>query len=160
MLIEGSFFHDPREPPRIHLAVMNRDPLLKLLSGEKRIESRFSLKRCVPHGRVSEGERIFFKEASGPVRATAVVCSVFTTSLASPAELESIRAIYGRWIQADDAFWSSKSGARWATLMGLGDLLPLTPFPVAKRDPRPWVVLEPDEGDAYARLMASLQKER
>jgi ASC-1-like (ASCH) protein len=144
--------------PRLHLAVMRRGPLERLLTGEKRIESRLSRHRIVPHGRVSEGDRIFFKEGGGPVRATALVTSAHTFRLEGESDVEKLRALYDRWIRGDDAFWSEKRTARWATLMALGDVSPLPPLPVPKTDRRPWVVFEEKDGerDPILSLLLSL----
>lgn len=116
---------------------------MRLLSGEKRIESRFSLRHVLPHNAVSAGDRIFFKEAAGPVRATAVAASVVTWELISPDEVNQIRRIYNRWIVADEEYWARKSHSRWATLVRLSEVRPLSPFHIPKRDRRPWVILGP-----------------
>lgn len=121
---------------------MKREPLRRILIGEKRIESRFSLHRILPHGRVAEGDRIFFKESAGPVRATAVASAVATWYLPGPEEVNRLRELYNRWIRADDRFWEEKLRARWATLIVLHDILPLTPIHLSKRDRRPWVTFD------------------
>lgn len=120
---------------------MRREPLLRLLSGQKRIESRFSRVHGLPHDRVETGDRIFFKEAAGPVRATARANAVSTWRLSDPQEVESLRSLYNRLILADNDYWTRKRDARWATLIVLNEIYAVAPFDFPKRDRRPWMVL-------------------
>jgi ASC-1-like (ASCH) protein len=124
-----------------HLAVMQREPLRKLLAGRKRIESRLTRNRVVPHGCVSPGDRIFFKEIGGPVRATALAESVATWKLSGLHDVTSLRSLYNSLIEAEDGFWTAKQSARWATLILLKEVRPVIPFQFPKRDRRPWIVL-------------------
>ncbi|MBW3621876.1 MAG: hypothetical protein KY468_00525 [Armatimonadetes bacterium] len=133
-----------RESPilsRLHLAVMKPGPLRRLISGEKRIESRFSLRKSVPHGQVSAGDGIFFKESAGPVRAFGIAGAVATGEGMSPEDVQWIRALYNRWIVAEDEFWNAKRMARWATLISLQQVRPLPPLNIPKRNRCPWIVL-------------------
>ena len=57
-----------------HVAIMNKsygDLIAKILSGEKKIESRWSKNRIAPWGRVKRGDRIYFKNSGGLVVAMA-----------------------------------------------------------------------------------------
>jgi hypothetical protein len=125
-----------------HLAIMKPEPLRKLLSGEKRIESRFSRVKCPPHGRVRRGDRIHFKESGGPVRCVVAVAETATFRLNGPEDVESLRRIYGRWILANDAYWEAKRESRWATLICLEPIRRHAPYLIEKRDRRPWILLD------------------
>lgn len=60
----------------IHIAIMNKsfgNLIAKILSGEKRVESRWSKNKVAPWGRVKRGDRIYFKNSGGPVIAVAEV---------------------------------------------------------------------------------------
>ncbi|TSC85441.1 MAG: hypothetical protein G01um101416_869 [Microgenomates group bacterium Gr01-1014_16] len=48
----------------------------KILSGEKKIESRWSKNKSAPWGKVSAGDKIYFKDAGKPVTAMAEVENV------------------------------------------------------------------------------------
>jgi hypothetical protein len=124
-----------------HLAVMQREPLRRLLAGEKRIESRLSKVHCAPHDCVEPGDRIFFKAVGGPVRATALAASVATWRLSGPDQVASLRSLYNSLIVADNSFWAVKRDARWATLIVLKEVCRIVPLHVPKRDRRPWMVL-------------------
>ena len=59
-----------------HIAIMNKsfgDLIAKILSREKKIESRWSKNRVAPWGKVQPGDTIYFKNSGGPVIAMAEV---------------------------------------------------------------------------------------
>lgn len=59
-----------------HVAVMNKrygDLIAKILSGEKKIESRWSKNKIVPWDRVHAEDVVYFKNSGGPVIARAEV---------------------------------------------------------------------------------------
>ena len=57
-----------------HVAIMNPPSLIdRILTGEKRIETRWYRTRRCPWGRIGAGDIVWFKESGGPVRAVAVV---------------------------------------------------------------------------------------
>jgi hypothetical protein len=121
---------------------MKPGPLRRLLSGEKRIESRFSKVRCLPHGWVKPGDRIFFKRSGGPILACATVEAACTWELRGPEEVAALRDLYNRWIRADSAYWEEKQNAKWVTLIGLRDVRLLPALPFLKRDRQPWTILD------------------
>jgi hypothetical protein len=123
---------------------MKPGPLRKLLSGEKTIESRFSRICGLPHGRVSPGDRIFFKESGGPVRCFGTALAAATWRLEGPDDLNALRLLYNRWIRAEDDYWESKRDARWATLIRFETIVPVEPTPFPKNDRRPWLTLDGD----------------
>lgn len=105
------------DPTMIHVAVLKTKYLDMLLSGEKSIECRLTRNRIDPHGRIRRGERVYFKESSGPFRATAVVDEVIERSDMDETGIEAIRAEFGEAIGAPEAFWTSKKTARFAVLI-------------------------------------------
>jgi hypothetical protein len=126
---------------RVHLAVMREPWLSHVMAGRKTIESRFSRALVAPHGVVETGDLLLFKRAAGPVCATARVAEVGFHDLAREG-LDAIRARFGAELCADEAFWSERGDARYATLMHLRDVRTVSDLYVEKRDRRGWVVLE------------------
>lgn len=61
-----------------HLAILSKQSklLVKILSGEKTIESRWYKSKVAPWGNIKAGETIYFKESSDPVRAKATIAEV------------------------------------------------------------------------------------
>lgn len=65
-----------------HLAIMKKSWKLteKILSGEKKIESRWYKSKRVPFGRISAGETVYFKDGGEPVTIKAEVEKVLQFS--------------------------------------------------------------------------------
>src|SRR5215210_2794220 len=61
----------------IHLAVFVEPFLDYVLDGSKTVESRFSVNRCAPFGKVSPGDMVLLKRAGGPVVGIARVRTVW-----------------------------------------------------------------------------------
>jgi hypothetical protein len=81
-----------------HVAIMNpRWKLLpKILSGEKRIESRWYVRKCDPWDNISGGDRVYFKDAGKPVSLVAEVEKVLQISDLSLERVTEILHEYGR----------------------------------------------------------------
>ena len=106
-------------PSWVHVAVIRKPHLERILSGEKTIESRIGMTRRAPFGRVSVGERLYLKESGGPVRATAVVARVLCEDGLTPERVEELAREFTERICATPAYWEEKLTARCATLLWL-----------------------------------------
>jgi hypothetical protein len=133
---------DPGGGARAHLAVMREPYLTYILAGRKTIESRFSRHQIAPYGHVRNGDVLLFKALGGPVTALALVAGVDYYRL-DPELWESLRQRFTAALAAEDeAFWTDRRHARYATLMRIGAVRQLAPISVDKRDRRGWVVLD------------------
>src|ERR1700680_4435376 len=65
----------------IHLAVFVEPFLGYVLDGSKTVESRFSVNRCAPFGKVSRGDVVLLKRAGGAVVGIARVRTVWSYQL-------------------------------------------------------------------------------
>src|SRR5215469_6001323 len=131
------------EPPScgVHLAVLVEPFLGYVLNGSKTVESRFSVKRCVPFGRVNRGDVLLLKRTGGPVVGIARVRVVWSYSL-DESSWGEIRERFAEALRAQDPkFWEQRRGASYATLMAIDQVLELTPVEWEKRDRRGWVVV-------------------
>jgi hypothetical protein len=119
-------------------------PYLDLLvTGAKVVESRFHRVRQAPLFSATAGDVIAFKQASGPVRAIAVVSDVEFVDLRRTS-IESVRDRFQEDLAAtDDDFWSSRADAKWASLLSLGQVREVSPVPITKRDRRAWIRYSP-----------------
>lgn len=132
---------DPASENQAHLAVMRQPYISYVLAREKSIESRFSRVQAPPYGRVRRGDLLLLKAVGGPVTALAVVASADFYVLDTPT-FEHLRERFAAALCASDPeFWDERRDARFATLMRLGEVLPIDPLAVGKRDRRGWVVL-------------------
>ncbi len=81
-----------------HLAIMKKSWGLthKILSGQKKIESRWYKARYPPWNRIKSGETIYFKDSGEPVTIKAEVDKVIQISNLNP---EKVKAILNKYAQ-------------------------------------------------------------
>lgn len=122
----------------VHLAVM-AEPFLSLITaGIKTVESRFSIHRLAPYHTVQPGDLILMK--AGPIigcftAAWVEYCDLMTV------DLHEVQQKYSAAVGGDDNFWQQKAKARYATLIGIDDVRPLSPVDIPKKDRRGWISL-------------------
>jgi hypothetical protein len=121
----------------VHLAVFVEPHLSKLMSGAKTIESRFATVRRAPYEQVRAGNLVLVKRASGPV------VGIFRAGRTWFYELDercrrTIRRDFSAslCVPPEAAFGDERKHARFATLIGVGEITPLPPIDCAKRDRR------------------------
>lgn len=130
----------PRSRVGIHLAIFSEPFLSMVLSGEKTIESRFSRNRCAPYGEIGDGDIILVKEVAGPICGVALARRTWCYDLTTEP-MDRIRNRFGAGICADDAFWTARADALYATLIELDVPASIAPVSCDKRDRRGWVSL-------------------
>jgi hypothetical protein len=132
---------DPTMPVQAHIAVMREPYLSYVLAGRKSIESRFTRVQAPPYGRVRADDVLLLKQVAGPVTALATVVAADFYVL-DPPTFQRLRDRFAAALCASDPqFWDERRDARFATLLRLGEVLPIAPLAVDKRDRRGWVVL-------------------
>lgn len=117
-----------------HLAIMKKGYIEKILSGEKKIESRFSMNRITPYHKISPGDKVYMQEVGKEVTAVFEVEKALFFDGLTEEKVEEIRAHYGKDICADEAFWSLKKHSKYATLLYIKAPRPITPFQIHKSD--------------------------
>lgn len=126
---------------KIHLSVFNPPYLDYILEGRKTVESRFSVVRCAPYGRVDEGDLLLLKQSSGPIVGVCMVDRVWSYEL-DPSTFDEIRDTFAETLCAEDPdFWNTRQGAQYATLMRVSHATAIEPIACEKRDRRGWVIL-------------------
>jgi ASC-1-like (ASCH) protein len=128
-----------------HLVILKKPYLDAILSGQKSIESRFTKTKQYGFGRVLVGDKLFLKESSGPVCATARVKTVRNFENLTPKQIIEIKQQYNHHIIGSDEYWQSKSNCRFGFLVWLEDVKPIEPVRISKKDWRAWVVLTEKE---------------
>ena len=126
---------------RHHLAVVRKQYLAMIVSGQKRIECRILRRRLLPIGAVDVGDRIWFKQRCGPILATARAARVRWQTVHDRRQFESIRRRYGGQIGAEPGFWPTEDGVWHVGLIWLKDVEACTPIWIEKNDRRAWVLL-------------------
>lgn len=128
-----------------HLVILKKPYLDAILAGRKRIESRFSKARPYALGRVQPGDKLFLKESSGPVCATALIKTVKKFESLTPKQIVEVKRHYNHSILGSEEYWLSKRDSRSGFLVWLGDVKPIEPVRINKKDWRAWVVLTEKE---------------
>lgn len=113
----------------IHVAILKPGYIHAILAGRKTIESRLTKTMQPPHGRVAVGERLFLKASGGPFMATAIASEVLTFQNLDEADVQGLRERFNNAIAGDDAYWQLKRESRFATLIRLQDVEPITVGP-------------------------------
>jgi hypothetical protein len=126
----------------LHLAIVDRVTAQRLLSGQKRIETRFSKSRRAPFGRVVRGDILLFKLSGGHTLGMSEATLVREYDRLDRATLGGVRRRHGKWICAPEAYWRARRHCRYGTLIWLS---PLRPPPESFQPQRQygngWVVL-------------------
>jgi hypothetical protein len=130
-------------PLGIHLAIFTEPILTALLVGIKTVESRFSLNRIQPFGKVQTGDIVVVKKSGGPVVAVFVSGEIRSYSNLTPEKVDEIRSKYGLLLglSENDAFWVEKRDARYATLIDIEVVKRLDPCRIEKKDRTSWVII-------------------
>ena len=121
-----------------HVAIMNKSWKLipKILDGRKKIESRWSVHKCSPWGRVNVGDKIYFKNSGESVFATATVDKVKSFSDLNYQKVSEIIHKYGG--DGGISVSNVENSINWArekrycTLIYLNDPKEIKPFGVDK----------------------------
>ena len=127
--------------PNFHLVVLKKPNLDAILTGRKKIESRFTKTKRYAFGRVLSGDKLFLKLSSGPVCATAIVAAVKNFDSLTPKQIIEIKQRYNHHIIGGDEYWRSKSSCKYGFLVWLKDLKLIKPVRIYKKDWRAWVLL-------------------
>jgi len=124
-----------------HLAILKAPYLEAILTGRKKVESRFTATKRTPFGQIEAGDRIFFKLSCGPVCAVANAAAVKTFENLTPAELAGLKKQYNHLICGSEEYWQSRAGAKFGLLVWLDKVESIRPIRIRKTDMRAWVVL-------------------
>ena len=126
---------------RNHLVILKKQYLDLILSGTKTIESRLLKTKHPPLGQINPGDKLFLKQSSGPVCATARVKSVKTFENLTPQKISELKNLYNDEILGPDEYWQLKSDCKFAIFAWLENVKEIPPVNINKKDWRAWVVL-------------------
>lgn len=121
-----------------HLAIMKKSWGLtdKILSGDKKIESRWYVAKCKPWNVVKKGEVVYFKDSGGPVRIKAEVEKVLQFDDLSPKKVKEILDEYGDddGIEKEKVpeFFKMFKNKKYCILIFLKNVREVTPFDIDK----------------------------
>lgn len=113
----------------IHAAIVRPVYARAILSGEKQIEARLTVRKKDPWGRIAPGEWVYFKSTGGTFVARARVLRVALFKDLTPDGVGDLRREYNDQIGAPESFWSHKRSARFACLVWLEGAEPVSAGP-------------------------------
>lgn len=127
-----------------HLAIVSKGTIIKILSGEKKIESRFTKNKIAPYNNIKKGERVYLKESGGPVTAIFTAGNIQYFDNLNAQKLLEIKTKYNSKIKADDGFWEYKKNSIYGTLIEIELPKRITPFNINKLGRQAFVSYEGD----------------
>ena len=135
-------------PPNKHLVILakkyfNTKSIYQLiLQGEKTIESRWSMNRIAPYGKVKAGDLLLLKEMGKPVTATAIAKKVEFYEL-TPQIVDDIRIKFGKQIGTDkESDWQTTLNKKFGTLIWLSNVKKIEPIQVQRSNGSGWIILK------------------
>lgn len=123
---------------RTHVALVRPEYVRAIIDGVKTIESRLSMHRRAPFGCVAPGDTLFVvATATGGPRMACVahVSRVLSVEGLSPRGVVRLQRSYNQQIRGESAYWQSKRGAKYATLVWLNDVREVTTYPAYAEAP-------------------------
>jgi len=121
-----------------HIAIMRKSWGLtkKILTGEKRIESRWYKSRYPPWDRIKEGETVYFKDSGDPITIKTRVDKVLQFSNLTPDRVREILNKYGKEdglaIDEIPKFFKMFKDKKYCVLVFLRDVQRIKPFNIDK----------------------------
>jgi ASC-1-like (ASCH) protein len=131
----------------VHLAIFNEPFLSLIFTGQKKIESRFSINMISPYRKVAEGDIIVLKESGGMIVGVFLAGNVMYFSNPDKKGFEKLKSEYGDLIGSnyDKDFWKKRQNTRYVTLIEVKKVKKLIPFASEKNDRLGWSVVIKNE---------------
>jgi hypothetical protein len=134
-----------------HLAIYSQqaygdDYIAYMLAGLKTIDSKFSFRRTAPYKKLDEGDVIYLKESSGPIRGRVFVSHVVHEELTGPDHLMEFLAPYATQLGIKDEahlmqVWQQHHDKRYVCQWHMINPQSISrPVRINKHDMRSWIV--------------------
>ena len=125
-----------------HIAILRQPFFDMVMKGEKTIESRWSMNKIAPYGKVNIGDEILLKETGKDVTARCVVKDVKYYQLI-PELAEEIRTKFGKKIGTDKfKDWQSTLKKKYCTLIWLEKVKKIEPIKVKRSNGAGWLLIK------------------
>ncbi len=127
-----------------HVAELTREPLEKIIKGERKVEPIFTREELPPFGSVAVDDTVYFKMKDGFAIAKAKVSKVESFKDLTPEKATEIIEQHKEEISPSNIMYERDIYYRYATLIWLDKLYEIKPFRI-KRDnnnPTSWCMVE------------------
>lgn len=126
-----------------HIVILKKKYYDMIISGEKTIESRFSLNKTAPYGKVQIGDELLLKVIGCDVTATARVKDVEYFEELYPDRINKIRVRYGKDIGSTKmSEWMDTMTKNYGTLVWLTDVKEVEPISVKRSCGAGWLIIK------------------
>ena len=121
-----------------HVAIMKKLWGLteKILSGDKKIESRWYMMRCAPWDRIKVGESVYFKNSGEPVTIKTTVAKILQFKELTPKKVKEILGKFGPddGIEVKDVpkFYERFKDKKYCLLVFIKNPVRIKPFEIDK----------------------------
>lgn len=128
----------------VHVAIFSEPYLTLLLNGTKKVESRFSINKISPYGKIFKDDIVLVKKGGGPVVALFVAGDIQFISGLNINKLKIVEALYSERIcsEVDPLFWKNRENSKFATLIEVNLVKEIDPFFINKSDRTAWSVVQ------------------
>lgn len=118
-----------------HLAILSKKLKLlnKIISGEKKIESRWYKFKKPPIGCISRGDVIYFKESGEKISVKAEVENVLIFKELTQEKIKEILKKYGKSICVDTSYIEKIKDKKFCALIFLCNVQKIEPFEINKK---------------------------
>jgi len=120
-----------------HVAIMRKSWKLtnKILTGEKKIESRWYQNKYPPWDRIQAGETVYFKDSGEAITIKAEVDKVLQIADLTPDKVKEILEKHGKddGIEDTTAYYEMFKDKKYCILIFLKNQQPIKPFKVDKK---------------------------
>ena len=133
-----------------HLVIYNKklvghDYITAILRGDKKLGCKFRKNKTAPYQKLHDGDYLYFKESSGPIRGRVKITNVQNKELASPEETMEFLAAHAKEIGVESEeqlleIWKFNTNKRYlcSWLMTTPETIEHPVF-IQKTDRRAWV---------------------
>lgn len=127
-----------------HIAELNKDPLEKIIKGERTIEPVFTREEKPPYKSVQVDDTVYFKMKDGFAIAKAKVAKVENFHNLTPEKATELIEEHKEEINPTDILFERDIYYKYATLIWLEKLYEIRPFRIKRNtaDPSNWCTVE------------------
>lgn len=127
-----------------HVAELNREPLEKIIKGERIIEPVFTREKKPPYDAISVDDTVYFKIKDGFAIAKAKVKKVENYADLTPEKASEIIEEHKEEIKPTNMMFERDIYYKYATLIWLENLYEIKPFRIKRNtiDPSKWSIVD------------------
>jgi ASC-1-like (ASCH) protein len=128
----------------VHVGIFAEPYLTLIVEGKKTIESRFSINRISPYGKIFKGDLVLVKRAGGSVLGIFIAGDIRFYSKLNKVKLNEIENKFKRQIcsEVNPQFWENRKDSRFATLIDITRFKKIEPFNINKSDRTAWSIVQ------------------